>query len=205
MKKYKITEEQIVAILKEFFNKNGDWPRAQEIPTLARMIQRRFGGLAPFREKHGLGYLDYTKGPYRSKITKEFNVRGHAKEDEVFKFLVRKYGRVNVHREYFFTDDSRSRADFFIFSEKGNVVVDCFYPKNISSLVGCLNLKISKYKKLNSYVSKCPVIFLQLNETISSESISDLAIVKKAHSIKNTFVMDMIQFKKFLDNRISLV
>lgn len=194
------TEQDYVTIIKDFFVKNGDWPRAQDIPNLSRGLQRRFGGLVAFREKHNLGDTNYTTGKYRSKIAKEINIRGNEKEKEVFDFLVEKFSRVNVHREFFFTDDKRCRADFCIFHKKGKVIVDCFYPKDVHSLRGCLNVKVRKY--INSYPDflDAPVIFLNLNKDISKETIDVLVSKKKTPLEKNQSVMNIDEFTKFIES-----
>jgi len=191
----KTTEAQCVQIIKDFHAKNGDWPRTHDIPYLSRTIQRRFNGMVAFRKKHKLGYNDYTKGTYRSNLTKEFTMYGNKQEQVVFDFLVKKYGRVNIHREYFFRNDNRYRADFCVFlvGDK-RVVVDTFHPKNLYSFKGCLNSKVKKYKSF----TESPVIFVQTNENISWEQIKVAVAARKTPLAPNQSVMTFTDFRDII-------
>ena len=161
--------------LEKFYIEHKRYPTALEIDNYSylpssRQIQRRFGGLVELRQKLGLqGPVDFTKGEYSSTRARTINKRGNEYEKQVYDYLVKQFGLEFVHREYLFTDDGRSRTDFFIYDASGNFSVDVFYPKDIHSLVGCLNSKASKY--LDSNMLQYQVIFLQMNSNIADSRI----------------------------------
>lgn len=194
---YKGREEKCIKEIKDFKEKNGDWPRAQDIPNVARLLQRKFGGLVAFRKQHNLGYENYTKGEYRSASTKTLNIRGHKAETEVFDFLVKKYGRSNIHREYMYYFDNRNRADFCVFKDNNEfLMIDCFYPGTEYTLKGCLNLKYKKYK---DYIG-CPIIFIQMNESISDNVLKDIINNRKNKLNDNMYVVNFNDLPSLLDS-----
>jgi len=129
----KWTLESTAKGLEEFYRQNKRYPTAQEIDEFkylpaARTIQRRFGGLVNLRKQLNLkGQSDFTRGKHSSERAKRINERSHALEREIYKHLVNKFGLEFVHREYFFTDDRRTRTDFFVYCQNGNFSVDVFY------------------------------------------------------------------------------
>jgi hypothetical protein len=204
MNNEKRTEEECVVVFKDFFNKHGVWPRTYELPSgVPKMIQRRFGGVPAFRTKHALGTADYTKGEHRSKVTKEFNLRGNQEEKRVFDYLVKRFGRVNVHREYFFTDDSRCRADFSVFLPgHKQILVDTFFASNLISFRGCLQSKIKKYKGVYPNVLDFPVIFIHLNSKIPSKEITEMLVRKTYPLDSNQSLMSFGEFERYLDSMV---
>lgn len=201
--KFAGTQEQRELQLKEcfekFFKENNHYPTIQEIarcdyfPT-TRKIQRRYGGVKVFRAKYNLGQIDFTKGEYRSRIVKDFNVKGHIEENKIFDLLVQRYGREKVHREYLITDDRRHRADFYVFAKK-HFVVECFYPKDFHSFSGCLFMKIKKYTQAEY---KVPVILLQLNDLIPPERIKSFVTNRKNPLPKPMVMMCRPEFIEFI-------
>lgn len=190
---YEMREQYLVSVFKDFYTKTGDWPRVQDISSVARQIQRNYGGVVAFRKKHNLGYENYTKGKYRSDMTKDFLVRGRIGENELFDSLVAKHGRLNVHREELLYVDSRLRADFLLFKDgKEYLLIDCFYPKNETSLQSCLNLKIKKYRSFH----RCKVLFVQLNKNISSEALKEIVKYKKLELGENQYILTLDDFIK---------
>jgi hypothetical protein len=187
------TEEYYLGQIKDFYNRTGNWPRAQEIPTLSRGIQRKYGGLVAFRKKHGLGYEDYTKGEYRSKVTKEFNKRGREGEDKLALFLEEKFGKVNVHRNFYMYDDYRFQADFGVYLPNNNfIIIDCFHAKDVITMQGCINIKSRKYKKYTQH----PVYFVQINKNISTEELNSYILSKRTPLQPNQTVISFEDFKK---------
>lgn len=188
----KKTEQYCVDKIKEFYERNGQWPRSQEISSISRMIQRKFGGLPAFRKKYNLGYENYATGDYRSEVAKAANFKGHESENEVFDFLVNKYGRANVHREYLVYSNARNRADFCIFdNNKEILLIDVFYPKDKYSFQGCLASKANKYKDFN----RCKVVFIQLNSAISQDDIDYIVSRKKKSLELNHSIVSFETFK----------
>lgn len=189
-------EEECVFTIKQFKEKNGYWPRTHEISTLARRIQRYLGGMVAFRKKYNLGCEDYTKGDYRSSVARASNFKATVDEQEIGDFLIEKYGKVNVHREYLIYSNTKNRADFCIFKNgKESFIIDVFYPKDLYSFKGCLNLKMKKYKSCEW----CPIIFVQLNDLIKEEDMDYVFKNKKSHLSKNITVMSLNQFKDYIN------
>ena len=186
-----------------FFRENGHYPVATEIDNCdylpsTRLLQRNYGGLSNFRKALGLEILDYTKGEVRKKTVIMANKRANENENEVYKYLVEKFGEVNVHREHRFTDGSH-RSDFYIFKK---FIVDVFYPKNKASLFGCLNVKIKKYNMLaEGNFILLPVIFLQMNKDLSPGMVKKIVANKKNKLHKNQSVMCIDEFKDFCNNQ----
>ena len=104
-----------------------------------------------------------------------------------------------VHREYFFTDDRRTRTDFFIYHQKGTFSVDVFYPKDRRNLVGCLKSKLRMYS--NNMMLEYPVIFLMMNRDITEVDINQLLRNKKKPLLPYQKVMTLNQFKNFCANK----
>lgn len=183
-----------------FFRENGHYPTAIEIdkcdylPT-TRLLQRNYGGLANIRKELGLEILDYTKGETRSKTATIANNRAKDNENEIYKYLVEKFGIHFIHREHPYSDVSNHRADFKVFAKDKIFIVDVFYPKDKESLYSCLNSKIRKYDIINQNIWILPhqIIFLQMNNDLSSEISED----KKNKMHPNQSVMSVSEFKKF--------
>ncbi len=200
--------ESIEYGLWRFFEQHGRYPTTREVdhdPNLpsSRQIQRQYGGLKKLRERLGWSeQTDFTKGDHSSQRAYSINQRAHQTEKEVYDFLIKKFGVQFVHREYMFTDDGRSRTDFFIFDKQGNFSVDVFYPKDKFNLIGCLNSKIQKYD--SDIMIQYPVIFLQLNKDISEEEMEKIVANKKRKLDRNQFLMGWQKFKDFCDKRTRL-
>lgn len=191
--------------LKKFYEEFGRYPTASEVdkfPYLpsSRSIQRSFGGLLKVREKLGLGgQSDFRSGKHRSELANKINKRSNILEKKVYEFLVEKFGKEFVHREYFFTDDKRTRADFFIYDNREGFCVDVFYPNDKHNLIGCLNVKLGKY--LNAYMKDYPVIFLQMNEKIEQNELDNIILNKKRKLLNNQSLMGWGTFVEFCRKR----
>ncbi len=180
--------EELAAGLQHFFKERGRYPTATEVddyPYLpsARSIERSFGGLVQLRKQLGLGTEhDFRIGLHSSKRAHTILDRAHTVEARVHAYLVKKFGREFVHREYFFTDDHRTRADFFVYDTEHGFCVDVFYPSTRRNLTGCLNIKLKKYRDISANLLPCPVIFLQMNEKLDRDEL-DRVIGKKKHQL----------------------
>ncbi|HEY4524325.1 MAG TPA: hypothetical protein VJL36_01005 [Candidatus Paceibacterota bacterium] len=204
--KLRWTLEKIQNGFERFKKEAGRFPTATEIDSCvylpsSRQIQRRFiGGLPALRKQLKLdGPLDFTKGVYSSNRAKSINKRAHNLEREIYKYLVQRFGKMYVHREYFFTDDRRTRTDFFIYHRDGTFSVDIFYPKDRRNLSGCLNNKLRTYS--NTIMLQYPVIFLMMNDNITEEEINGLLANKKQKLSSYQKVMTLRQFKNFCGNK----
>jgi len=186
-------EQRIIKFIKDFKDRTGDWPRSQDMPAVSKMLQRDFGGVVAFRTRHNLGAPDYTKGEARSEIVNRLGNEDRLKENLLFDFLVEKFGRVNIHREFFTSSDHRYRANFAIFLPNGKMVItDCFFPKDICSLKGCLNSKARKYKDRTTH----PVFFVNMNDKIKSKDLAEVVLKKKTPLQPNQTAISFEDFKK---------
>ncbi|MEK7568686.1 MAG: hypothetical protein AAB497_01060 [Patescibacteria group bacterium] len=178
--------EELRAGLENFYEKNGRYPTAPEVdahPYLpsARSIERSLGGLVELRKTLGLDtQSDFREGAHSSARAYKINARAHKNEQEVYTFLQERFGKQFVHREYFFLDDKRTRADFFVYDKTSGFCVDVFYPSDRRNLIGCLNSKLAKYQgpQMNQY----PVIFLQMNKGID-QSVLDTIVKNKTKKL----------------------
>ncbi len=204
------TTEELKSGLLHFHKENGHYPTSTEIDNYqylpsARTIERSHGGLVELRKKLGLGdEHDYRLGSHSSKRAHTINTRAHKTEDIVYQFLIEKFGKEFVHREYFFTDDHRTRADFFVYDEGKGFCVDVFYPNSTRNLTGCLNIKLNKYNKEYMGFVPYPVIFLQMNESIDDDSLNKLLKNKKRQLLSNQYLMGWEAFKEFTKSRKAL-
>ncbi len=179
------TDEQLRAGFDYFHRLHGKYPTASEIdefeylPT-ARTLQRSLGGLVAVRTRLSLsGDADLRTGKHSIKRAHTINARAHEIEELVYEYLVEHFGKPFVHREYFFTDDKRTRADFFVHDASGGFCTDVFYPSTFKNFLGCVNSKERKYAQ--SELRQYPIYFLYLNDEIYKERIVQwLAHKKKA-------------------------
>lgn len=200
--------EELKAGLENFYAKNNRYPTAHEVdahPYLpsARSIERSFGGLVELRRALGLDtQTDFREGAHSSARAVKINARAHHVEQEVYEFLKERFGKQFVHREYFFFDDKRTRADFFVYDTSRGFCVDIFYPSDRRNLIGCLNNKLAKYQgpQMNQY----PVIFLQMNKELSQELLDSVISNKKKKLLAGHHLYSWGSFKEFCNKRDAL-
>lgn len=200
--------EELQAGLENFYKKNGRYPTAPEVdasPYLpsARTIERSFGGLVALRKTLDLDtQSDFREGAHSSKRASMINERAHRVEQEVYVFLEERFGKQFVHREYFFVDDKRTRADFFVYDKANGFCVDVFYPSDKRNLTGCLNSKLSKYQgtQMNQY----PVIFLQMNKEINQSTLDGVTKNKKKKLLAGHLLLEWNSFIEFCSKRVPL-
>lgn len=207
-RKNKWTLEKIRKGFERFFQEKGRYPTTPEIdeyPHLpsSRQIQRRFkGGVPELRSTLQLnGPHNFTKGTYSSERARIINERAHLIEKEIYDFLINKFGKPFVHREFFFTDDHRMRADFFVYHQDGTFIVDVFFPKDRRNLNGCLNSKLRTYNSISHEFDKIPVIFLMMNQDIGDDVLNQILITKKKPLHSQQCVMSLKQFKGFCKDK----
>jgi len=198
--------EELKAGLEHFYKERGRYPTATEVdayPHLpsSRSIERRFGGLVELRKTARLDEIfDFRTGSHSTKRARFINDRAHKVEHTVYNFLVTRFGKELVHREYFFTDDHRTRADFFVYDERNGFCVDVFYPASRRNLIGCLNIKLKKYSG-TAHLMAYPVIFLQMNEDMSQEVLDGIVKAKKKGLVQGQYLMGWGTFKDFCQSR----
>ena len=200
------TLEELKAGLEHFYNEHKHYPTATEVDGYsylpsARSIERRFGGLVALRKNLGLGdNHDFRTGEHSSRRAHTINTRAHSVERDVYDFLVKRFGKAFVHREYFFTDDHRTRADFFVYDETKGFCVDVFYPGSVRNLTGCLNIKLSKYTGTGQFLAY-PVIFLQMNQDIDQARLDALVKAKDKPLNLGQYLMSWNTFEAFCKQR----
>lgn len=200
------TIEELKSGLESFYKDCGRYPTTPEIDSYkylpsSRSIQRRFNGALGLREKLGLdGQHDFRSGEHSTERAKTINKRAHGTESEVYEYLVKRFGRQLVHREYFFTDDKRTRADFFVYDRNKGFCIDVFYPSSRANLIGCINSKFKKYHN-NAYMRQYPVIFLQMNQSIEQNELDDIVRNKKNKLHEGESLMSLDSFKEFCKSR----
>ena len=200
--------EDIKKGFEQFYKIHKRHPTSREIdnfeflPT-SRSIQRRFGGLVETRKALNLkSSSDFRTGTYSSQRAKKINERAHRLEKYVYDYLIDAFGVEFVHREFFFTDDRRTRTDFFIYCKNGNFSVDVFYPSDKHNFIGCINSKMSTYgsKTMLQY----PVIFLQMNDELNQGEIETILKRKKNKLLEYQKVMNLNEFKSFCSKKSPL-
>ena len=203
-----LTLEELSAGLERFYSEHGRYPTAPDIdvyPYLpsARSIERSFGGVIQLREHLKLDtQSDFRSGKHSTERAYKINSRAHKIEVVVYEFLKSIFGKEFVHREYFFSDDMRTRADFFVYDKNKGFCVDVFYPSDKRNLTGCLNSKLLKYH--SKYMRQYPIIFLQMNESIPQEKLNALVENKKKGLAQGQRLMSWDTFQDFCKSRDSL-
>lgn len=199
------TIEELSLGLQHFYNEHKKYPTASEVDTYpylpsARSIERRFGGLVELRQNLKLEtQFDLRSGKHSAERASKINRRAHSVELIVYEFLQSIFRKEFVHREYFFTDDRRTRADFFVYDKEKGFCVDVFYPSDRRNLVGCLNSKLFKYH--TEHMRQYPVIFLQMNEGITQEALDTIAQNKKKKLLGEQYLMSWDTFQNFCKSR----
>ena len=198
--------ERIKEGLGRFYKEYERYPTASEFDAYqylprTKTIERRFGGLVSLRKQLKLGNTaDLRLGMHSSKRAHMINSRAHAMERVVYDFLTQRFGKEFVHREYFFTDDHRTRADFFVYDAEKGFCVDVFYPNSTHNLTGCLNIKLNKYKG-STELLPYPMVFLQMNKDLNQHTLDDLVKRKKRVLPHGQYLMCWMTFKSFCGAR----
>lgn len=199
------SKEELKAGLEHFYEQYKHYPSAPEIDGYsylpsARTIERSHGGVVKIRKILSLdGQYDLRTGLHSRERAYKINKRSHILENEVYEFLIKVFGKEFVHREYFFLDDKRTRADFFVYGENSGFCVDIFYPSDKRNLLGCLNSKLSKYNCI--YMQQYPVIFLQMNKEIDQGSLNIILKNKINKLSKEQKLMSWETFEDFCKSR----
>lgn len=198
--------ERIRDGINRFYKENRRYPTATEFdecPYLprAKTAERRFGGLVALRKQLNIGAEhDLRTGAHSSKRAHTINDRAHALEKRVYELLCKQFGKEFVHREYFYTDDHRTRSDFFVYDGEAGFCVDVFYANSLKNTGGCLNLKLAKYSQTEESLPY-PIIFLQMNENIDQAALDELVSKKKRGLERKQSLMSWRTFETFYKSR----
>lgn len=197
--------EELKSGFEHFYKQHYRYPTAHEIDTYnylpsARSIERRFGGLVAIRKLLKLNSdPDFRAGKHSSERARTINVRAHKTKILVYEFLIEKFNKEFIHREFFFTDDKRTRSDFFVYDNQEGFCIDVFYPKDRRNLIGCLNNKLLKYK--TSDMRQYPVIFLQMNPDLNQDILNAVIKNKKNMWPSGQEIMSWDKFQNFIKSR----
>ena len=186
-----------------FHTTYGRYPTAHEVDDYqylpsSRQIQRAYGGLVALRAQLKLpGQINFTTGAHSTTRARTIGTRANRVEKEIYLLLIKRFGHRYVHREFMFTDDRRTRTDFYVYCAHGNFSIDVFYPKDTRTLVGCLNSKLRTYHP--TIMLQYPVIFLMMNPDITEEDITQM-LARKKNRLLHPYqkVMTRAQFDQFL-------
>lgn len=202
------TAEDIKEGLDRFYAEYKKFPTSTEIDSYkylpsSKTIQRRFGGLIVFRSTHKVkGQADFRSGEHSRQRAFKISKRAHLMEAKVYKYLQNVFGREFVRRKYFFTNDKRTRADFFVYDSDKGFCVDLLHPSSRQNLVGCLNRKLDK--QLDKYVSRYPLIYLQMNDEIKQDVLDEVIKSKKRKLQEGQYLMSWGTFQDFCKgNKVS--
>lgn len=191
--------------LMNFYKEYQRFPTATEVDTYsylpsARTIERSFGGLVALRKQLGLDTQpDFRSGKHSSERAYKIGQRAHKVERMVYDYLISIFGVEFVHREFLFSLDRRTRADFFIYDQNKGFCVDVFYPSDKRNLTNCLNSKQRKYQ--TNIMRQYPIIFLQMNEDIEQGGLERLVKNKKNELMTGQSLMSWPTFKEFCQSR----
>jgi hypothetical protein len=198
----KWTLENIAKGIKDFYSEHNRYPTANDFDTYsklpsARHIQRKFHGLKKLRETLKLSEKDFTKGSHSRNRAQFIFTRQKKVLSGVHRYIKENLSKSKIVRDFSFTDDGRSRVDFYLQNKAQNCAVDVFYSKDDGSLIGSINRKQEKYSGDN-YL-RCSVILLSTNKTISQDRVNLLVSRKKKALGNNQYVLAWESFKYFLD------
>lgn len=145
------------------------------------------------------GQHDFRSGTHRSRLATSINKRSHEVEYKVYEYLCKHFGKHFVHREFFYTDDKRTRADFFVYDAHGGFCVDVFYPNNLRNVNGCLNVKLTKYSK--SHMRQYPVVFLQMNSEIEQDKLDTVIKNKERKLVEGQYLFAWETFTEWITTK----
>jgi hypothetical protein len=192
----------ILPIFQRFYRENGRYPTGVDINKTdyfpsTKFFDRHFGGLLATRRLLGLEVTDLRCDSSRTTSAHFAISRSYDNEQHVHKYLTTLFGKQCVHREAHI-EDTFSRYDFFIYSNKGDFAVDVFFPKDKQSFWGCLNVKLKKYSSL----MKTPYTLLlyQMNPSISQSDVDSWVANKKNKLPKNFLVVCKTSFEDYCLN-----
>ena len=188
-----------------FHKEHGHYPSATEFDDYehlprAKTAERRFGGLVALRKQLKLDMdKDLRQGAHSQRRVRIITQRAHSTESEVYTYLMKRFGKEFVHREFFFHDDKRTRADFFVYDKKKGFCIDVFYPSSLRNLSGCINSKLKKY--VGESMREYPVIYLQMNPSLSGKEVREHVGKKKIQMPSGQSVMCFPDFQTFCEVR----
>lgn len=193
----------VTKAVEAFFTKNNRYPTVNDfhhrnnLPS-ARSIQRCFGGgLTRLRELLNLP-LDMRKN--REESIRKQQERNYYSESKMENFLVSVFGRQFVHKQSTIVDNTEHRADFKVFFDGGDFVVDVFTPQDKHSLSGCLNWKQRKH----GLIGGPKVYFVNMNPDITDTVVTSIIEnkIKKLSALQ--VLMNFTEFQSHVKEFIPL-
>lgn len=189
----------------DFTLENGHEPTSYEIDAdsrfiSSRQIQRRFGGLKQLRTDLNLKVVDFTKGEERNRTLARIGPRSIEVEKIMYRVLLKKYSAANIHKQYPYCDDYRTKADFCLWNRKKNHrdIIDIFYPSSMRTLQGCVNSKQRKYLEIvdhNLEGYTYDIWFVCANPEVTEEKIEKFLKNKEKKLSANTHLISYELFK----------
>jgi hypothetical protein len=137
---------------------------------------------------------------HRSRIQKDSRQRGNNAEQELYIWLVEKFGEPFVHSEKEY-GDVRNRADFLVYAEGLTLGIDVFATNTLQTLRKNVDIKARKYVRFPGHL---PLLFIAWGEEFAQ---SDVNRVCATHlkSLPNLRVMSAKAALKKLENLTALV
>lgn len=178
-----LAPEKIIPILEKYKEKNNEYPSTMIIRRLRsgsesffpsiRWIQDR-GGIIWFYKLLGLDYTDARTGSRRSQVAIAASKKSQSVDVLFSKRLVKRYGEANVHWQSPYNKGmSLHRSDFRVYKKDGkSFFIDLFFPRDIESLIGCVNIKLRKLKEAQ-VSSSIPIYFVSCNEECTNQYYID--------------------------------
>lgn len=182
--------QRIIPILEAYKAEHGEYPTTPAIgklkrkhPTILpspRWIQTH-GGIIPFYHSLGLHYTDARTGARRANVANNANRKSQSNDVMFAQRLVETYGEPNVHWQAPYNKGvSLHRSDFKVFTPSGRFFfIDLFFPQDIESLQGCVNLKLKKLSKI-PIEKNAEIFFICCNE----DEVSDFQVERYVKSRK---------------------
>lgn len=198
MDKYTLNKEKVTKVLEEYKTKNGEYPTTNTInkirgvlPT-SKWIQRR-GGIIQFYNSLGLHYIDARTGIRRAKVANDANRKSQSNDLALSKALVSTYGERNVHWQSPYNKGlTMHRSDFRIYKQNGDFFfIDLFFPKDMDSFVGCVNMKLKKLSKIE-IEKNASIYFISCNmEYTNPETIRCFIKTRKTEIPRNIHLIHL--------------
>jgi hypothetical protein len=204
MSKQRWTLEKISEGFEKFYKLNNRYPVAYDVDDCdflpsSRQIQRAFGGLINLRKKLGLEVANYSNGKERSDLVSTFNIRGRKYENIVFNILKEYFDEKFIHVEKpTYKDDieneynSKDRYDFYVYAKPNNFAIDVFGTDAARGVVNIMNIKESKYRKINHSGEK--LYFIYFGENIDKDKVRSWILNRKNKFPENWRIIDIIEF-----------
>lgn len=122
-----------------------------------------------------MGYadVDFGRGDYRRKIVSQISKTGRRAETVVGDLLIRKFGALFVHQEAHYAPHSRSRVDYFVYTQNKNFGVEVFYTQDKRNCSKMVRMKLAQY---SDYPRTEELYLVHANDLISQSELDAMAL-----------------------------